>query len=534
MAVAGDLNEKKVGSSELDLIQGLADIGISLSMERDLPKLLEKIVEEAIAFTGADGATLYLLEGEELIFTISRSVSLGIKLGGPSGDPVTFKPVPLDKSFVSAYAVIMKETVNIPDVYESTKFDFTGPKKYDANTGYRSRSMLVTPLLDHEGEAIGVLQLLNAIDPVSGEPGPFPETCVVLAASLASQAAVAILNFRLVKETERLFESFLEVMGTALDARSKYTHGHVQRVAGLAFELALAINEDVDGYYANVKFSDVELKELRIAGWTHDVGKIITPQHVMDKSVKLETIFDRGELVKTRYLLLAEETKTSFLEKEIEMLKGRASEDEIKKLNKKCDETIVAMAEERDFVLKCNNPGEFMEDAKIERLKKIAEGTVVINGETRHIISDDELKNLMIRKGSITEDERSIMQDHINVTIKMLEKVPFVKKFKNAPFYAGTHHEHLDGSGYPRGLTAKDLPVQSRILALVDFFEALTAADRPYKKAMPLEKALSIIQFEVDGGKLDGNLFNLFKEKDVNAKYFEKYNAENRLIEASN
>jgi len=522
-----------VDDSELTLVQRLADIGISLSAERDLPNLLEKIVEKALLFTGADGATLYLLENDHLVFTISRSISLGIKLGGPSGGPVTFDPVPLDKSFVSAYSAITKKSVNIPDVYESTKFDFTGPKKYDAKTGYRSKAMLVTPLLDHEDDVIGVLQLLNAVDTDTGEMGHFSGECERLAASLASQAGVAIQNFRLVRETERLFESFIEVMGAALDARSKYTHAHVSRVAGLAIELASAINEERAGPYAKSNFSDVELKELRIAGWTHDIGKIVTPQHVMDKSVKLETIFDRSELVKTRYFLLSAETRASFLEEEILMHDNGVSCEEIENFRKKRDEQIASINEEMDFVLRCNNPGEFMEDHKIERLKKIAEREIVLNGEPCRMISEDELKNLMIRKGSITEDERQIMRNHIDVTIKMLDKVPFVKKFRNAPFYAGTHHECLDGSGYPRGLTAKDLPLQSRIMALVDFFEALTADDRPYKKGMSLEKAYQIIQSEVDGGKLDGDLFHVFKEKRVYERFSKKDKTETLLKDVS-
>lgn len=506
----------------LSLIQRLAEIGISLSAEHNIDALLEKIVTEACRFTHADGGTLYLKEGDGLSFCISKSLSLGISLGGVSGEPTSFEPVPLDPSFVSAYAALERKTVNIPDVYEATGFDFTGPKKYDKMTGYRSRSMLVTPMTNHEDEVIGVLQLLNATDPDTGEVVPFDSRYVVLAESLASQAAVAITNVRLIKETERLFESFLQVMVTALDARSKYTHGHVRRVAGLALELALAINETKTGPFADIHFTGEELNELRIAGWMHDIGKIITPQHVMDKAVKLETIFDRSELVKTRYELIITQAKNALLEEKIRLLENGAAEDEVREAQERSAARIREIESERDFVLACNNPGEFMDDDCIRKLRGIAGRTFSMNGRERPRLSDDELENLCVRKGSITEAEREIMKDHIRITIRMLEKIPFMKKLRNVPLYAASHHEALDGSGYPNGLKADQLPIQSRILALADFFEALTASDRPYKKQMPLEKAYEIVQSEVGRGRLDGDLFSLLKDKKVYERFSEK------------
>lgn len=508
----------------LGLIQRMAEIGISLSAEHNINVLLEKIVTEACNFTNADGGTLYLLEGERLNFCISKSISLGISIGGATGQPVTYEPVPLDPAFVSAYAAIMRKTVNIPDVYESTEFDFTGPKKYDEVTGYRSVSMLVVPMMNHEDDVIGVLQLLNAQDPDTGDVISFDDHSVVLAESLASQAAVAITNARLIKETERLFESFLQVMVTALDARSKYTHGHVRRVAGLALELATAINETDEGPFKDIHFSDDEINELRIAGWMHDIGKIITPQHVMDKAVKLETIFDRSELVKTRYELILSQIKTRYLEEKIELVKENAPEKKLAALEEKFEKEKADAEAEMDFVLRCNNPGEFMKDMEVESLKRIAGKNYDINGEKHPRLTGDELENLSIRKGSITEDEREIMKDHIRITIRMLDKIPFIKKLKNVPLYAGSHHEALDGSGYPRGLKAGNLPLQSRILALADFFEALTASDRPYKKRMPLEKAFSIVESEVQKGRLDAELFRLFKDRKVYDNFLEKDN----------
>jgi len=355
--------EKNHGYSEtveLNLVQRLADIGISLSAEHNIDALLEKIVTEALSFTNADGGTLYLVKNGKLEFCISKNISLGISIGGLTGSPGSFDPVPMDPAFVSAYAAIEMKTVNIPDVYKSTEFDFTGPKTYDAKTGYRSMSMLVTPMTNHEDEVIGVLQLLNALDHGTGEIIPFESRYVVLAESLASQAAVAITNASLIKEMERLFESFLQVMVTALDARSKYTHGHVRRVAGLAMETARVINEVRNGPFAGLSFTADELNELRIAGWMHDIGKIITPQHVMDKSVKLETIFDRSELVKTRYELILSQLRSEYLEEKVRLLAENAPKEKVDALDAEAQGKADAVKEERDFVLMCNNPGEFM------------------------------------------------------------------------------------------------------------------------------------------------------------------------------
>ena len=506
---------KNSHNNPASLVGRLAEIGISLSSEHNLDKLLEKIVSEALDFTNADGGTLYMVEDGKLNFTISHNTSLGIKLGGATGGPVQYPPIPMDPSFASAYAAIKKKTVSINDVYDSKEFDFSGPKKFDQQTGYRCVSMLVTPLMNHQDEVIGVLQLLNAMDQESGEIVPFDGFREELARSLASQAAVAINNFQLVKETEELFEAFLKVMATALDARSKYTHGHVRRVAGLTLELADAINKADSGPFKDVHFSEEEINEIRISGLMHDIGKIITPPHIMDKSVKLETIFDRSELIKTRYELVKNNRQASGFKKLLEMRDSGADEKSISDFMESEVEAVKQIEEEREFVLQCNNPGEFMETEKIEKLHEISKKKYEMNGESYPLITDDELLNLTIKKGSITEAERKIMQDHIVITIRMLAQIPFTKKLKNVPEYAGSHHECLDGSGYPRGLTGDQMPLQSRMLAITDFLEALTAADRPYKKAMPLDLVFKILFSEVDKGHLDRDILELIRDKEV-------------------
>ncbi len=506
----------------LPLLNRLAQIGISLSAERNMPALLEKIADEALSFTNADGVTFYLLEDNHLHFSVSVNLSLNTRTGGVTGTPTDFPPLPLDDSFVSAYAAIHKETVNVHDVYRSTGFDFTGPKKFDEKTGYRSVSQLAVPLKNNQDDVIGVLQLLNAIDPETKNIIPFDERATILAESLASQASVALSNFYLVKETEHLFESFLKVMAAGLDARSKYTHGHVRRVAGLTMELARAVNATTEGALADKHFSKADINELWIAGWMHDIGKIVSPPHIMDKSVKLETIFDRASLIATRYEFMKASERKSFAERKLALGQNSANSETLGRLELEEQKIIEELDSEKEFLLACNHPGEFMDDDKIERLSLIAGKTYVIEGKTCNRLSADELKNLSIRRGSLTDEERKIMQDHIVVTVRMLDNMSFPKKYKNAALYAGSHHECLDGSGYPKGLIGEEMPLQSRILAVSDFLEALMASDRPYKKPMPLEKALAILKNEVEKGKIDGDLIDLIEKEEVFQKFLER------------
>jgi HD-GYP domain-containing protein (c-di-GMP phosphodiesterase class II) len=510
------------GGQDTSEIHRLIEIGISLSSERNLDALLEKIVDAAIEITNSDGCTIYIKKGAFLYFTVSKNISQGLKVGGLSGLPSKVPPVPLSPSFVSSYAAITRKTVNIPDVYTSEEFDFRGPKEYDKKMNYKSFSMLVTPLLDYQNEVIGVLQLLNAISRDTGEVITYPKKYEALAKALASQAAVAISNVTLIRETEKLFESLLEVMATATDARSKYTHGHIRRVAGLSLELADAINEADTGPFASLSFNADDLNELRIAAWMHDIGKIVSPQHIMDKSMKLETIVDRSDFIRARYDVIKLLAVQSNYAKKIELLKTGKSAGETAFLDEELSREITQIEDEAKFVLACNNPNENMADEKVARLKNIASQMYSVDGVVYPRLTQDELLNLSIKKGSLTEEERKIMQSHVDVTIKMLDKIPFSRKLNNVPLYAGSHHECLDGSGYPKGLKAEQMPVQSRILAVTDFLEALTAADRPYKKALPMDLVWKILQSEVDKNHLDGGLLQLIREKNVYERFVEK------------
>ncbi len=508
-------------------IKKLAEIGVALSAEKNLEKLLEMIVDEARSFTSADAGTLYIREDNFLKFKILQNTSMKIRMGGTSNNPITFPPVKLKESNVSAYVAIKDISVNIPDVYYSDLFDFTGPKEFDKKTKYRTKSMLVVPMKNHENDVIGVLQLINAKEPKTGAVIPFSPEYENLTHSLASQAAVAITNVKLIQDMENLFSSFVKVMATAIDEKSPVTAGHIRRVADLTMVMAKIINEQKKGPFADVYFNEDQLHELKTAAWMHDIGKVTTPIQIVEKGKKLETIFDRVHYLSMKFLYFAKSIEAEGLKKKAELLEKGAPADEIRKLEEETEKKMQEIMDARKFVMSCNEPGEFMDNDKIERLQKIAAMNYLENGQQMPLINKDELLNLSIRKGSITDAERNKMQDHAAVTLKMLEQIPFTKKLKNVPRFAGAHHEFINGKGYPKGLKGDEIPVEGRIMAITDITEALTAADRPYKTAMPLEQVYKILGFMVKDGELDGQLVDLLIKEKVYKRYLKEYKKQN-------
>ena len=507
-------------------MQRLNEIGIALSSERDLNRLLERIMTEARAFTHADAGTLYLVQDEsrQLKMEIVQNETLGMRFGGISGGEIPWNPiVPLvgpdgspNCTNVSASVAISGKTVNIPDVYETEAFDFEGTRRADQASGYRCKSMLVIAMRDHEDEIIGVLQLINAMD-ARRQVIPFSSAGEDLIASLASQAAVAITNVRLIQEMEALFEAFVKVMATAIDEKAHYTRGHIERVAHLTMAISESISATNEGPYADVHFSEEELNELRIAGWMHDVGKVTTPEWVVDKANKLETVFDRVELIRTRFGMIREQLKARAFERKVALLEQGEGADAVCEVDTELERQVRELDEELDFLIRVNTPEEFMKDELLERLQQIGKKTYLEDGKAVPYLTEDELENLSIRKGSLTRDQIGIIRNHAAVTLKMLEHIPFTKKLKNVPRYAGAHHETLDGSGYPLGISGDQLPLQSRILAVADVFEALSARDRPYKKPKTLEETMRILGFMVKDGHLDPDLVDLLvKEKVYN------------------
>ncbi len=513
--------------AQLTLVDRLTEIGLALSGETRLERLLEMIVDEARVLTKADAGTLYILnkDSRKLEFSILQNDTMNVRMGGSSGNEITLPPVPLygpgnkpNKSNVSSYCAITGETVNIADVYEAEGFDFTGPRKYDDATGYRSKSMLVIALKNHEQDIIGVLQLLNALDD-DGEVIEFSENVVDIIGSLASQAAIALTNTQLIQGLKDLLYSVIQSIAAAIDAKSPYTNGHIERVVTVTMMIAEKINSMTDGKYADVQFTDDEMEELKLAAWMHDVGKISIPEHVVDKSTKLETIFDRSELVDARFRLIAETIKNRQLQDTVEALQNGASELEVVLIEDKYAEVLEGVEEDRLFILSCNIPKEFMSDERIERVEKIAAKTYESNGETFNWLTEDEVKNLCIRKGTLTDKERRIIESHAQITHEMLSRLPFPKRLSRVPEYAAGHHEKLDGSGYPNGLDENQLPLQARIMAVADIFEALTAKDRPYKKPMKLAQAIKILGFMVKDRHIDPDICELFIGSGLHLEY---------------
>jgi HD-GYP domain-containing protein (c-di-GMP phosphodiesterase class II) len=512
-------------------LEQLNAIGASLSAERDINRLLESILVAAKTITRADGGTLYrVAEDRTLRFEIVRTTSLHYYLGGTTGTPVPFYPIHLEgkdgkpnHSMVAAYAALTGKTVNIPDAYVAEGFDFSGTRNFDKKTGYRSKSFLTVPMKNHENEIIGVLQLINAQGP-GGEIMAFSPSDQRLAESLASQAAIALTNRMLINQLEELFESFINLINTAIDEKSPYTGGHCQRVPQLTMMLAEAVNETRDGPLSAFNMSDKDRYELKIAGLLHDCGKVTTPVHVVDKATKLEAIFDRIHLIDTRFEVLKRDAEIELLKEKALLVAHGAQRAEQDAADARHRERLRRLDEDRAFLRACNIGGEAMREADIERVKAIAGYTWTdISGHHARFLSEDELKNLIIRAGTLTTEERQVINHHIVATIKMLEALPWPRHLKNVPEYAGGHHERMDGKGYPRGLTREQMSVQARVMGIADIFEALTAKDRPYKKGKTLSESLEILgKFRLNG-HVDPDLFDVFVRKRVYRRYAELF-----------
>jgi HD-GYP domain-containing protein (c-di-GMP phosphodiesterase class II) len=423
---------------------------------------------------------------------------------------------------VAAYAVINDQTVNIADAYEEAGFDFSGTRKFDQNTGYRSKSFLTIPMKNHENEIIGVLQLLNAMDPESGEIIAFSDENRYLVESLASQAAVALTNHNLIEGLKALFESFIELIADAIDEKSPYTGGHCRRVPELAMMIANAAIDCESGPFASFSMNEKEMYELRIAAWLHDCGKVTTPQEVVDKPTKLSTIFDRIDLIRTRFEVLKRDA-------EIEMLQGKLKALEEGKrapasqLEKACREKLRSYDEEFAFLRHANFGGEFMRPEDQQRVTEIARRSWVLEGKELPFLSENEVENLNIAKGTLTYAEREIINNHIVVTIDMLAKLPYPKALRRVPEFAGGHHERMDGKGYPKGLTRDQMSIQARMMGIADIFEALTARDRPYKKAKTLSESLEILGKMKLDHHIDPDLFDLFIRQKIYLDYAREF-----------
>ena len=559
----------------------LIDIGIALSADKDTNSLMERILLEAKDMGNADGGTLYIrTKDDELKFEIVRTDSLGVAQGDTTGVEVTLGLVnmysddnkPNNQNIVT-YCALSGETINIADAYNSDDFDFSGTKKFDQGTGYRSKSLLTVPLKNNVDDVIGVLQLLNSQDPETGEVVSFSSEVQPLIEALASQAAVALDNAILIDVQKNLLESFIELMASAVDAKSPYTGGHCQRVPELTEMLTRAACDSGDEPFSDFDLDEDEWYELHIGAWLHDCGKVTTPEYVVDKATKLETITDRIHEVRTRFEVVKREAVIACQEKIIAGGDTNALRGEL-------EEKLARIDDDYDFVANCNVGGEFMAPEHIDRLKQIATATWTRTLDDRvgiareeldrkeleparelpceeplladrvdHIFEHDavvpsadldnkygfkvdvpehkfnkgEIYNLSVVRGTLTEEERFKINDHIVQTIVMLDSLPFPKHLERIPEIAGGHHEKTDGTGYPKRLTGESMTIPAKIMAIADVFEALTAADRPYKMPKTLTASIKIMSFMVKDAHLDAELFRLFLESGVYQIYAEKY-----------
>ncbi|MGC2854938.1 GAF and HD-GYP domain-containing protein [Novispirillum sp. DQ9] len=533
----------------------LIELGIALSAERNHDRLTERILLEAKSLTNADGGTLYLV-GEDrrtLHFKILRNDTLNTAMGGTTGVVIPFPPLALynaetgapNHNNVATHVALSGESINIADAYEAAGFDFSGTKKFDAGTGYRSKSFLTIPLKNYTGEVIGVLQLINAQDD-DGTVIAFSAAMQPLVEALASQAAVAIDNQQLIHAQRVLMEAIVEVLAGAIDAKSPYTGGHCQRVPELAMMLARAASNSNEGPFADYTLSEEDAYELRLGALLHDCGKVTTPEYVVDKATKLETIYDRIHEVRTRFEVLRRDAEIAMLKAKLD---GADPAEAEAAFNARCAELEADFA----FVAECNIGGEFMAPDKIARIKAIAEQTWTRHFDrtlglsweeanrlkddppppapaTEHLLADrldhkvgvyerGEILNLCIQRGTLTDAERKVINDHIVLTQQMLERLPFPKQLKRIPAIAGNHHEKINGTGYPRGLTGEQMGISEKIMAIADVFEALSAADRPYKTPKKVSECVKILSFMKKDAHVDPDLFELFLTSGVYRDY---------------
>jgi HD-GYP domain-containing protein (c-di-GMP phosphodiesterase class II) len=497
-------------------------IGIALSAEQDIDKLQDLILTSARQMTNADAATLYLVEESDeghrvLRFAWSQNYSVEVPYS-------TFK-MPLVEKSVGGYVVLTGKPVRVEDMYhlpDDVPFGFN--RSFDEQHGYRTRSMLCVPMRNHDGEIVGAVQLINAkrefdtritLDNAGEEVIPFEEDHLELIQSIASQAAVALDNKALLDAIRNLFEGFVKASVTAIESRDPTTYGHSGRVAALTVGLAEAVNGVYAGRYADLYLNDEQLRELRYAALLHDFGKVGVREHVLVKEKKLYPA--NIELLKQRFAFVQRSLQQKFAERKLALAMsagGHFGEHEIGELDRQMSAELDQLREWLDAVLGANEPSVLPED-KASTLAFLAEYLYEdIDQQRRPLLQPEEFHFLSIRKGTLDEVERLEIESHVTHSYRFLIKIPWTPAMKNVPQIAYGHHELLDGSGYPRKLQGPEIPVQARMMTISDVFDALTATDRPYKRAVPIEKALDILHREFEG-KIDMDLLDVFIAKRV-------------------
>lgn len=565
MRIGDDLKNRPNGITEsvdadAHYLAQLVDLGIALSAEQGREELHQKILMAARQFTNADGGSLYLVNKDEteLQFRILMSDTLDTFFVSGRENEKPFPPLPLydaagnpNHKNIATYVALSGESINIEDAYFADGFDFSGTRAFDAKTGYRSKSFLTVPLKNTRGTVIGVLQLINARND-AGDIIAFDPAIEPIINALASQAAVALENSRLLMAQRDLMESFVRVLGQAIDAKSPHTAHHCEKVPIIARMLAKAAVNEKRGTFSNFYLTDMEWYELDLAAWLHDCGKITTPDHVVEKATKLETIHNRIHEIRTRFDVLRRDA-------EIEMLKRKLAGEDTQRCDADFNARVAELESQFSMVAHSNIGDDELDTDAVFTLHEIGgqewvrhfDRTIGLSwAENQRLTEDDrakfsqpgvekllddrrdqaylginrgELYNLSVPRGTLTSEERKIINDHVMVTQEMLAQLPYPKELQRIPAIAGNHHEKMDGSGYPNGLLGEDMGILEKVMVIADIFEALTAVDRPYKRPKMLSECIAILADMRDKGQIDGDLFDLLLSSGVYIEYGRKY-----------
>ncbi|MDK2593878.1 HD domain-containing phosphohydrolase [Pseudoalteromonas obscura] len=510
-------------------LKHLLKLAIELSSEHDTDRLLEHILESAIALSNAEGGTIYSVsEDAQLKFATLINEPLGLHMGGTSGKEIPFPAIPIyledgspNESALVALAAAKKDVIRIDDVYDCTDYDLSAARAMDKKTGYHTQSVLTVPMANHERDLNGVLQLINPRS--KDKVVRFSADLVELICSISSLAAVALTNRQLIDDMETLFQAFTRLIAKAIDEKSPYTGGHCRRVPELTMMIADAVHNASSGPMAEFQMTAADRHELSLAGWLHDCGKIAIPEYVMDKATKLHSVYDRIELVVAKIEIAKRDIELKFSRQIVEA-EVLDQQQEAENLKAELQLALDKLDEESAFLSRANIGGEFMKESDQQRVQDLASNyDVSIGGVGQPLLTEEEVYNLSIARGTLTQEERLVINKHMDITLEMLEALPFPKHLRRVPEFAGGHHEKMDGTGYPKGLTRDQMSVPARIMAIADIFEALTAADRPYKDAKPLSECLFIMGKMKLGDHIDPDLFDVFVSSGVYLDYAHQY-----------
>jgi HD-GYP domain-containing protein (c-di-GMP phosphodiesterase class II) len=477
-----------------NLTETILETAKDLTRPMDYPRLLEEIINDAMRITNSDGGTLYIMINNALYFMIMITKSKDFRRGG-DGKPVDLPPVELDSTSVCAYVARTKTTKNIADVYHDKEFNWDGPKKYDKLNDYHTCSELVVPLINHEQKVIGVLQLINAHDG-DGNIVAYTEQEEQICEAIGSLAAVSLSNSNMIKQLQELLDSIALSFTDAIETRTPFNANHTRHVAQYCWDFAEFLNKRAqEEGKTNPTLDENSCDQLYMAASLHDIGKMSVSRSLLNKADRLGPYMDR---MKERWRFILTDLR-------VKKYAGTVTDDEYVRTARRYNEYI-------DFIMRINTAG-YLDDETLEKVEEIAaERYWTFDGEEIMFVSEPEAEDLRVRKGTLTTEERKAIEKHAEYTSKILEKITFGDKYNRVRFIAGAHHEYLDGSGYPEGLTADKLPIEVRILTIMDIFDSLTADDRPYKKAHDKEGALRILSAMVTEGKLDPELVELAKE----------------------